>query len=90
MEFLSLCLLTLWLYLPGFLANTFAMMWGSGFRKRGMARGPLTVDVSWRTATECWATEDMERPYRRFTDVWIAVHAARLPREHGRHGHRLR
>ena len=35
MDFLSLCLLTLWLYLPGFLANTFAMMWGKWLPKTG-------------------------------------------------------
>ena len=43
MDFLSLCLLTLWLYLPGFLANTFAMMWGKWLPKTGY--GPWPIDV---------------------------------------------
>ena len=42
MDFLSLCLLTLWLYLPGFLANTFAMMWGKWLPKTGY--GPWPID----------------------------------------------
>jgi len=42
MEFLALCLLTLWLYLPGFLANTFAMMWGKWLPKTGY--GPWPID----------------------------------------------
>ena len=42
MEFLSLCLLTLWLSLPGFLANTFAMMWGKWLPKTGY--GPWPID----------------------------------------------
>lgn len=42
MNFLALCLLTLWLYLPGFLANTFAMMWGKWFPKTGY--GPWPID----------------------------------------------
>ena len=41
MEFLSLCLLTLWLYLPGFLANTFAMMWGKWLPKTGYGPWPI-------------------------------------------------
>jgi len=35
-------LLTLWLYLPGFLANTFAMMWGKWLPKTGY--GPWPID----------------------------------------------
>ncbi|MBP77835.1 MAG: hypothetical protein CL926_01020 [Deltaproteobacteria bacterium] len=42
MNFLGLCLLTLWLYLPGFLANTFAMMWGKWLPKTGY--GPWPID----------------------------------------------
>ena len=42
MDFLFLCLLTLWLYLPGFLANTFAMMWGKWLPKTGY--GPWPID----------------------------------------------
>ena len=41
-NFFLLCLLTLWLYLPGFLANTFAMMWGKWFPKTGY--GPWPID----------------------------------------------
>ena len=40
--FLSLCLMTRWLYLPGFLANTFAMMWGKWLPKTGY--GPWPID----------------------------------------------
>ena len=39
MGILSLSLLTLWLYLPGFLANTFAMMWGKWLPKTGYGYG---------------------------------------------------
>jgi CDP-2,3-bis-(O-geranylgeranyl)-sn-glycerol synthase len=39
---LSLSLMTLWLYLPGFLANTFAMMWGKWLPKTGY--GPWPID----------------------------------------------
>lgn len=42
MNLLFLCLLTLWLYLPGFLANTFAMMWGKWLPKTGY--GPWPID----------------------------------------------
>ena len=40
--FLSLVLMTLWLYLPGFIANTFAMMWGKWLPKTGY--GPWPID----------------------------------------------
>ena len=42
MGVLLLALMTLWLYLPGFIANTFAMMWGSGFPRRVTVLGRLT------------------------------------------------
>jgi len=38
----SLSLMALWLYLPGFLANTFAMMWGKWLPKTGY--GPWPID----------------------------------------------
>ncbi len=41
-----LALMTLWLYLPGFIANTFAMMWGKWFPKTGYGLGQLMVDAS--------------------------------------------
>ena len=37
-----LALMTLWLYLPGFIANTFAMMWGKWLPKTGY--GPWPID----------------------------------------------
>ena len=42
MGVVSLSLMTLWLYLPGFLANTFAMMWGKWLPKTGY--GPWPID----------------------------------------------
>ena len=42
MGLISLSLMTLWLYLPGFLANTFAMMWGKWLPKTGY--GPWPID----------------------------------------------
>ena len=42
MGILSLILMVLWLYLPGFLANTFAMMWGKWLPKTGY--GPWPID----------------------------------------------
>ena len=42
MNFLELCILTLWLYMPGFLANTFAMLWGKWLPKTGY--GPWPID----------------------------------------------
>jgi dolichol kinase len=42
MQFLELCILTLWLYMPGFLANTFAMLWGKWLPKTGY--GPWPID----------------------------------------------
>ena len=42
LSFLALVLMTLWLYLPGFIANTFAMMWGKWLPKTGY--GPWPID----------------------------------------------
>ena len=42
MGILLLALMTLWLYLPGFIANTFAMMWGKWLPKTGY--GPWPID----------------------------------------------
>jgi CDP-2,3-bis-(O-geranylgeranyl)-sn-glycerol synthase len=48
MGFIGLCLLTLWLYLPGFLANTFAMMWGKWLPKTGYGPWPIDGGRTWR------------------------------------------
>ena len=48
MGILSLSLLTLWLYLPGFLANTFAMMWGKWLPKTGYGPWPIDGGRNWR------------------------------------------
>ncbi len=48
MNFLLLCLLTLWLYLPGFLANTFAMMWGKWLPKTGYGPWPIDGGRNWK------------------------------------------
>lgn len=45
---LSLCLMTLWLYLPGFLANTFAMMWGKWLPKTGFGPWPIDGGRNWK------------------------------------------
>ena len=42
MSLVLLALMTLWLYLPGFIANTFAMMWGKWLPKTGY--GPWPID----------------------------------------------
>ena len=42
MGLIFLALMTLWLYLPGFIANTFAMMWGKWLPKTGY--GPWPID----------------------------------------------
>ena len=47
-DFLPLCLLTLWLYLPGFLANTFAMMWGKWLPKTGYGPWPIDGGRTWK------------------------------------------
>jgi len=47
-NFLLLCLLTLWLYLPGFLANTFAMMWGKWLPKTGYGPWPIDGGRRWK------------------------------------------
>ena len=47
MNLLFLCLLTLWLYLPGFLANTFAMMWGKWLPKTGYGPWPIDGGKVW-------------------------------------------
>ena len=45
---LSLALMTLWLYLPGFLANTFAMMWGKWLPKTGYGPWPIDGGNNWK------------------------------------------
>jgi len=45
---LSLALMTLWLYLPGFLANTFAMMWGKWLPKTGYGPWPIDGGKNWK------------------------------------------
>ena len=45
---ISLSLMTLWLYLPGFLANTFAMMWGKWLPKTGYGPWPIDGGRNWR------------------------------------------
>ena len=52
MGFLSLCLMTLWLYLPGFLANTFAMMWGKWLPKQATDLGLSMVGEIGKMVTE--------------------------------------
>jgi len=47
LSFLELCLLTLWLYLSGFLANTFAMMWGKWLPKTGYGPWPIDGGKMW-------------------------------------------
>ena len=48
MGVVSLSLMTLWLYLPGFLANTFAMMWGKWLPKTGYGPWPIDGGKNWR------------------------------------------
>ena len=48
MGVVSLSLMTLWLYLPGFLANTFAMMWGKWLPKTGYGPWPIDGGKKWR------------------------------------------
>ena len=48
MGLVSLSLMTLWLYLPGFLANTFAMMWGKWLPKTGYGPWPIDGGKKWR------------------------------------------
>ena len=45
---LSLSIMTLWLYLPGFLANTFAMMWGKWLPKTGYGPWPIDGGRNWK------------------------------------------
>ena len=45
---LSLSLMTLWLYLPGFLANTFAMMLGKWLPKTGYGPWPIDGGKNWK------------------------------------------
>jgi CDP-2,3-bis-(O-geranylgeranyl)-sn-glycerol synthase len=40
--------MTLWLYLPGFLANTFAMMWGKWLPKTGYGPWPIDGGRNWK------------------------------------------
>ena len=44
----SLSIMTLWLYLPGFLANTFAMMWGKWLPKTGYGPWPIDGGKNWK------------------------------------------
>ena len=44
----SLSIMTLWLYLPGFLANTFAMMWGKWLPKTGYGPWPIDGGRNWK------------------------------------------
>ena len=48
MGVVSLSLMTLWLYLPGFLANTLAMMWGKWLPKTGYGPWPIDGGKNWR------------------------------------------
>jgi CDP-2,3-bis-(O-geranylgeranyl)-sn-glycerol synthase len=40
--------MVLWLYLPGFLANTFAMMWGKWLPKTGYGPWPIDGGKNWK------------------------------------------
>ena len=40
--FLTIVIVVLWIYMPGYLANTFAMMWGKWLPKTGY--GPWPID----------------------------------------------
>lgn len=44
----GLSLMVLWLYLPGFLANTFAMMWGKWLPKTGYGPWPIDGGRNWK------------------------------------------
>ena len=44
----SAALMVLWLYLPGFLANTFAMMWGKWLPKTGYGPWPIDGGRNWK------------------------------------------
>ena len=44
----SLSIMTLWLYLPGFSANTFAMMWGKWLPKPGYGPWPIDGGRNWK------------------------------------------
>ena len=46
--FFILILYTLWIYLPGFLVNTFAMMWGKWFPKTGYGPWPIDGGKNWK------------------------------------------
>ena len=41
-------LMVLWLYLPGFLANTYAMMWGKWLPKTGYGPWPIDGGRNWK------------------------------------------
>ena len=43
-----LILTVLWLYLPGFLVNTWAMMWGKWFPKTGYGPWPIDGGKNWK------------------------------------------
>ena len=74
MGILSLSLLTLWLYLPGFLANTFAMMWGKWLPKTGYGPWPIDGGRNWRDGNRLLGDgKNLEWPYRWVTNLRIAV-----------------
>ena len=41
-------LMVLWLYLPGFLANTYAMLWGKWLPKTGYGPWPIDGGKNWK------------------------------------------
>jgi len=48
LSIISAALMVLWLYLPGFLANTFAMMWGKWLPKTGYGPWPIDGGKNWK------------------------------------------
>ena len=44
----EMMLFTLWIYLPGFLVNTFAMMWGKWLPKTGYGPWPIDGGKNWK------------------------------------------
>ena len=49
----EMMLFTLWIYLPGFLVNTFAMMWGKWLPKPVTAHGLSTEEDYTKMAIDC-------------------------------------
>lgn len=47
-SFFAVVVMTLWLYLSGFLANTFAMMWGKWLPKTGYGPWPIDGGKVWK------------------------------------------